>query len=85
MNKIRLLKIQGNFDEAFTLVNDVLKQYPNSADALYLKAHLLWEGFKNPWAAESCFRRVIELAEDGEPVHSWASSCLTGIHSKVGQ
>jgi len=44
---------------------------------------LLWEGFKNPWAAESYFRRVIELTEDNQPVHRWASSCLSGLYSKV--
>jgi len=85
INKIRFLKTQRNFDKALTLVNDVLHQEPNFPEALYLKAHVLWEGFKNPWAAESYFKRVIELTEDSEPLHRWASSCLWGIHSKVNQ
>ena len=84
MNKIRLLKKQRNFDKAFASVNGLLNKAPNFPDALYLKGHLLWEGFKNPWAAEKCFRRVIELTEDNQPVHRWASSCLSGIYSKVG-
>jgi len=83
MNKIRLLKRQRNFDKAFTLVNDLLEKVPNFPEALYLKGHLLWEGFKNPWAAEKCFRRVVELTEDNQPVHRWASSCLSGLYSKV--
>jgi tetratricopeptide (TPR) repeat protein len=83
MNKIRLLKRQRNFDKAFALVNDLLDKVPNFPEALYLKGHLLWEGFKNPWAAESYFRRVIELTEDNQPVHRWASSCLSGLYSKV--
>jgi tetratricopeptide (TPR) repeat protein len=83
MNKIRLLKRQRNFDKAFALVNDLLDNVPNFPEALYLKGHLLWEGFKNPWAAESYFRRVIELTEDNQPVHRWASSCLSGLYSKV--
>lgn len=83
MNKIRLLKRQRNFDKAFALVNDLLDKVPNLPEALYLKGHLLWEGFKNPWAAESYFRRVIELTEDNQPVHRWASSCLSGLYSKV--
>jgi tetratricopeptide (TPR) repeat protein len=82
-NKIRLLKKQRNFDKAFASVNALLDKAPNFPDALYLKGHLLWEGFKNPWAAEKCFRRVIELTEDNQPVHRWASSCLSGIYSKV--
>ena len=84
MNKIRLLKKQRNFDKAFASVNGLLDKAPNFPDALYLKGHLLWEGFKNPWAAEKCFRRVIELTEDNQPVHRWASSCLSGLYSKVG-
>lgn len=83
INKIRFLKRQGNFDKALALVNDVLDQEPNFPEALYLKAHVLWEGFKNPWAAESYFRRVIEVTEDSQPVYRWASSCLSGLHSKV--
>ncbi len=83
MNKIRLLKRQRNFDKAFASVNDLLDKAPNFPEALYLKGHLLWEGFKNPWAAESYFRRVIELTEDNQPVHRWASSCLSGLYSKV--
>jgi tetratricopeptide (TPR) repeat protein len=83
MSKIRLLKRQRNFDKAFASVNALLDEAPNFPDALYLKGHLLWEGFKNPWAAEKCFRSVIELTEDNQPVHRWASSCLSGIYSKV--
>jgi tetratricopeptide (TPR) repeat protein len=83
MNKIRSLKKQRNFDKAFALVNALLAEAPNFPEALYLKAHLLWEGFKNPWAAEKCFRRVIELTKDDQPVHRWASSCLSCIYSKV--
>ena len=83
INQIRLLKKQRNFDKAFASVNALLDKAPNFPDALYLKGHLLWEGFKNPWAAEKCFRRVIELTEDNQPVHRWASSCLSGIYSKV--
>ena len=83
MSRIRLLKRQGNFDKAFALVNALLDTSPNLPDALYLKGHLFWEGFKNPWAAASYFRRVMELTEDNQPVHRWASSCLSGIYSKV--
>ena len=62
MDKIRFLKAQRMFDKALALVNDVLDQDPNIPEALYLKAHVLWEGFKNPWGAECCFRRVLEHA-----------------------
>jgi tetratricopeptide (TPR) repeat protein len=85
LDKIRFLKTKRNFDKALTLVNDLLDQDPNFAEALYLKAHVLWEGFKNPWGAESCFRRVLELTKDSEPVHCWASSCLLRIYNKVSQ
>jgi tetratricopeptide (TPR) repeat protein len=76
IDKIRFLKRQGKFEKALAVVNDVLDQAPNFPEALYLKAHVLWEGYKNPWAAESYFKKVIELTEDREPIHRWASSCL---------
>ena len=85
LDRIRFLKAKRKFDKALALVNDVLEQDPNFAEAIYLKAHVLWEGFKNPWGAECCFRKVLELTEDGEPVHCWATSCLSRIYSKVSQ
>lgn len=85
MARIRSFKRQRSFDKALALVNHVLAQYPNFPEALYLKAQVFWEGFKNPWAAESYFTRVIELTEDSEPVHRWASSCLSGLYSRVGR
>ena len=85
INKIRLLKSQRMFDKALALVNDLLAHEPNLAEALYLKAHVLLEGFKNPWGAECCFRRVLELTEASEQVHCWASSCLSRIHKRASQ
>jgi tetratricopeptide (TPR) repeat protein len=83
MENIRFLKAQRMFDKALALVNEVLDQDPNFAEAIYLKAHVLWEGFKNPWGAECCFKRVLELTEASEPVHCWASSCLLRINNRV--
>ena len=83
MDRIRLLKAKRSFDEALALVNDVLDQDPDIPEAIYLKAHVLWEGFKNPWGAECCFRKVLELTEDSELVHCWALSCLTRIYNRV--
>jgi hypothetical protein len=83
MSKIRSLKRQRHFDKAFALVSALLDETPNFPEAVYLKGHLLWEGFKNPWAAEKCFRRVMELTKDNQPVHRWASSCLSCIYNKV--
>ena len=85
MDKVRFFKTQRKFDQALTLVNDVLNQNPDFPEALYLKGQVLWEGFKNPWAAECCFSRVIELTEDKEPVHRWASSSLACLYNRVCQ
>ena len=82
INEIRLLKTQRSYDKALTLVNYFLDRNPNFPEALYLKAHVLREGFKNPWAAETYFRKVLELTEDSEPVHRWASSCLASTRMR---
>ena len=85
LDAVRFLKAQKNFDKALALVNNVLAQRPDSPEAYYLKAQVLLEGFKNPWAAESYFKRAIQLADSSEPVHKWASCCLSSIYSKVSQ
>jgi tetratricopeptide (TPR) repeat protein len=65
-------KGKGQFVEALSIINQVLEKDPDYPDALYLKAHILYEGFENSKGALECLAKVIELVKDYGPIHRWA-------------
>jgi tetratricopeptide (TPR) repeat protein len=72
MARARFNKGKGQFEEALDIINRVLEKDPGYPEALYLKAHILYEGFENSKGALECLARAVELAEDNEPIHRWA-------------
>jgi len=72
--KARHAKGTGHFQEALSIINQVLEKDPDFPDALYLKAHIMWEGFNNSKGALKCLIRIMELVRDDEPIYRWASS-----------
>ncbi len=47
--------------EALQVVDEVLKDDPNIPEATFIKAAILWEGFKDPYTAKLGLQRVKEL------------------------
>jgi tetratricopeptide (TPR) repeat protein len=74
LEKARYSKSKGEFEEAFSIINGVIDKDPDFPDALYLKGQILWEGFENGEEAIRCFRKVMGLLQNTEPLHRWASS-----------
>ncbi|MBN2059612.1 MAG: tetratricopeptide repeat protein [Deltaproteobacteria bacterium] len=72
--KARYAKGSGHFEEALSIINQVLEKDPDFPDALYLKVHILWEGFNNSKDALKCLIRIMELVRDDEPIYNWASN-----------
>ena len=72
--RARYSKGTGHFEEALSIINDVLEKEPDYPDALYLKAHILWEGFENSKGALESLIKVMELVQDHEPIYHWASN-----------
>ena len=64
----------GHFDDALHLVNELLHQDPDFPDALFLKAHIMWEGFRNGEASKGILKRIKQLVPEDEPLHRWASN-----------
>ena len=71
--KAKLSKSSGKYKEALKIINEVLEKDSEFADALYLKAQILWEGFENREGALECLRKVMILVPQQEPLHRWAS------------
>ena len=71
--KAKLSKRRGEYKEALKVIDEVLEKDSEFADALYLKAQILWEGFENREGALECLRKVMILVPQQEPLHRWAS------------
>ena len=58
LQKAKYSTRQGRFEEALKLIDEVLDKAPNFPDALYLKSHILWQGFENATDARGCLKKV---------------------------
>lgn len=79
LERARHSKRQGRSREALHIIDSVLYKDANFPDALYLKGQILWEGLKKGEEASSCFKKVMGLLPDSEPLHRWASTYVHGI------
>jgi hypothetical protein len=70
--RARHSKGAGRFEEALVIINNVLVKDPDFPEALYLKATILWEGFRNRQESSSCLKKVMELVENHETLQRWA-------------
>ena len=73
------MKRQQKYDQALRAVNKILFQDPNFSEALYLKAQILWEGFKNAEAAKRSLSLLTKSIPKTEKLHCWAKSYLKEI------
>ena len=74
LQKATYSKREGRFQEALTIIDDVLDKDPELADALFLKARILWEGFGNRGEALACLKKVMQVVPEGKTLYRWALS-----------
>ena len=80
LQQVRHHKMNGRFKEALNLIDDVLSHDPDFPDALFLKAQVLWEGFKDSNGAKQCLNLVIKAVPDKtQPLHRWSLHLLSEI------
>ena len=81
MSQARFHKMRNDFGEALNFVEEVLDKDPDYPEALFLKAQILWEGFKDSNGAKKCLSQVINIVPNkGESLHRWASQLLLEIN-----
>jgi tetratricopeptide (TPR) repeat protein len=74
MQKATYSKREGRFQEALSIIDDVLDKDPEFPDALFLKAQILWEGFGNRKEALGYLKELMQVVPDHETLHRWALS-----------
>ena len=81
LQQARFHKMNHRYKEALGFVDGALEQVPDFAEAIFLKAQILWEGFENSGAARLCIREVMQLIPDkDEALHRWAAHLLAEIN-----
>lgn len=63
LNQVRFLKKEDRFSEAYVLLEKILTKAPGHTEALFLKAQLLWEGFKNISESKMILSQVIKITQ----------------------
>jgi hypothetical protein len=73
LNAVRYHKLCHQFDDALLKIGEVLDKDPDSAEALLLKAQILWEGFGDRNATSKCLQKILTAEPDEKAVfHRWA-------------
>jgi hypothetical protein len=73
LNQVRYHKMCKDFSKALLTVEDVLARDPDFAEALLLKAQILWEGFEDAIGAKQCLITILKVEPDKKsPFHRWA-------------
>jgi len=81
LQQVRYNKMNNNFDKALELIDGVLSQDPDFPEALFLKAQVLWEGFKDSDRAKVCLEHLIKIVPDEEaPLNRWSNHLLSKIN-----
>ena len=80
LDKARFYKRKEEFDQALRIVNNVIEQDPEFPEALFLKAHIVWEGFENLGMARDCLKKIIEMTSNDDKYYKWAASFWDELH-----
>lgn len=83
LNRVKVHKMNARFDPALEMVDTILAQCPDFAEALLLKAQILWEGYRDQAGARLCLIRISKSVPDRtDPVHRWAANLYHRMSSK---
>lgn len=79
LSRARVQKMNGNYEKALSIIDNVLDQVPNFKKPLFIKAQILLDGYSDIDRAKKYFARILEH----EPGHSslccWAKYSIIQI------
>lgn len=84
IQKARYLKMRKEYDLSLRRVNQILKNHPDSPEALLLKAQVVWEGFGNESSALCNLQKIQKNTNNKESsICRWADSLSEDIKCKI--
>lgn len=82
LSAVRVQKMKGYPEKALTLLESILAKDPSYADALFVKAQILFESYKDNREALTCLHSVMALTRKDEPIHKWAITLKKEIENQ---
>jgi hypothetical protein len=80
LNQARFHKTSHRYDLALACINEVLAADSDFPEALFLKAQILWEGYRDAAAANLCLIHLMKAQPDkAADFHRWAVSLYKEI------
>jgi tetratricopeptide (TPR) repeat protein len=85
ISQARYLKTRHEYKEALELIEQYLDKDPDFAEALYLKAQILLDGFNDYIGAKLCTNKILQLTDNTCSWHQWAMSLQKEIYKRRRQ
>lgn len=82
LSKAQILKREGRFDEALSTINNYLDQDPDFPEAIFLRAQIYYDGFKDFKNARKDLMAVIKATPREHELNRWAYNFYTEIREK---
>jgi hypothetical protein len=76
LSQAKVQKMNGNYDEALSIIDNVLDQVPDFNEALFIKAQILIDGFKDANAAKECISKIFATESECSNLYRWAKNIL---------
>ena len=83
LDQVLYLKRQKQFPQALQKVNEILNQEPEFAEALFLKAQILWEGYESAQGAKRYLNKAKNLVSPEEHLYRWICGYQDSINDAV--
>jgi len=81
LSQARFHKMSRRYDLALACIDNVLAADPDLAEALFVKAQILWEGNRQATAAKQCLSHLMLSVSDPESsLHRWSRSLYREIN-----
>jgi len=74
LSRARVQKMNGNYEEALSIIDKVLDQAPDFNEAQFIKAQILLDGFNDTIGAKKCILMILDTESKSSSIYRWASS-----------
>ena len=70
--RAKVQKMNGNYEEALRIIENVLVEAPDFNKALFIKAQILLDGFKDTIGAKKCISMILNTESNSSSLYRWA-------------
>jgi hypothetical protein len=68
-SRARVQKMNGNYEETLRIIENVLAQAPDFNEALFIKAQILLDGFRDTIGAKKCISMILNTESNSSGLY----------------